>query len=98
MKRGLRWSDQDYHDIWASVISFLFYRLFENIVQIELQSTVLEFGWVMTVKHDVETETLISLELSFFNAVVNLHSSCSKMLRQVRSCLLAETSNPLAQR
>ena len=94
VKRGLRMSSHVYEDILASITSFLLYRLFENIAQIELQSTALEFGRAMTEGHNVDTETLISLALSFFMAVVNLHSACSKMLRQVRSCLNARISDP----
>lgn len=100
VERNLYKSGQVYKDVKTTVFYFCYFLLFENLVQLELQSTALEVGVAMTPEHKVDKQIVLSLALSFINAVYNLYSTCSKMWSQARACRIAPTDerNPACQR
>jgi len=84
-------SGQVYNDISSSLCYFLFFLMFENIVQLELQASTLEIGKAMKEPHTLDKEIQFSLALSFTMAVYNLYSTCSKMKDQAIACHKAST-------
>jgi len=93
VERNLYKSGQVYKDVMTTVFYFCFFLLFENLVQLELQSTALEVGVAMTPEHKVDKQIVLSLALSFINAAYNLYSSCTRMWSQARACRTAPTKD-----
>jgi hypothetical protein len=100
VRQKLYKSGQLYNEVWGTLLYFLFFLMFENIIQLELQSTALEIGIAMNPHHRVDWEIALSLALSFTMAVYNVYSTSRRMWSQVWACWTAETtdSNEKCQR
>jgi len=86
-------SGQVYNDMLSTLCYFLFFLMFENIVQLELQASAMEIGKAMKEPHTLDKEIQFSLALSFTMAVYNLCSTCSKMKDQAIACHKAATDH-----